>query len=223
MSGIGTVVSARTASTRLFGKALLHLDGVPMVEFLLERLAGTRLGGQVIFATTRRPDDDALAAHVGALGIPVFRGADADVAGRHVEVARAFDLEWLVRVTGDCPFVDAASLDFCLAQWDAGETTDLFSTKGVFPIGIDYEVFSTAALMREWPRMTEEEKEHVTLRLYRPELGLAVRRFAKPDSWPATDRKYVVDTPDDYRRATRLIEKLGSRHFPVEDLLLKDA
>jgi spore coat polysaccharide biosynthesis protein SpsF (cytidylyltransferase family) len=190
-----------------------------MVEFLLERLKDTRHGGQVIFATTRRRDDDALAAHVAGLGIPVFRGADADVAARHVEVAREFDLEWIVRVTGDCPFVDAASLDLCLAQWNAAEATDLISTKGVFPVGIDYEVFSTATLVREWPRMTEEEKEHLTLRLYRADLDFTVRRFAKPPSWPSTAGKYVVDTPGDYERAVRLVAELGGRHFSIEDLL----
>jgi spore coat polysaccharide biosynthesis protein SpsF (cytidylyltransferase family) len=219
MSGIGTVVSARTASTRLFGKALLPLDGVPMVEFLLERIRDTRLGGQVIFATTRRADDDTLAAHVAALGIPVFRGADADVAGRHVGVAQAFGLEWIVRVTGDCPFVDAASLDFCLAQWNALEETDLISTKGVFPVGIDYELFSAATIAREWPRMSEEEQEHLTLRLYRPELEFMTRRFAKPPSWRPTESKYVVDTPEDYERAVRVVRKLGGRRFSIEDLL----
>jgi hypothetical protein len=33
----------------------------------------------------------------------------------------------------------------------------------------------------------------------------------------------VVDTPDDYARAVRLVEKLGGRHFPLEDLLATDA
>jgi spore coat polysaccharide biosynthesis protein SpsF len=219
MITIATVVSARTASRRLPAKALLELDGVPMAQFLLERIAGTRLGGNVIFATTQRADDDALAARVGALGVPVFRGADADVAGRYLAAAREFGLEWIVRVTADCPFVDAESLDYCLAQWDPREESDLLSTKGVFPVGIDYELIRAATLEAEWPKMNDEEKEHLTLRLYRPELGFQVKRFARPAAWPHVEASYLVDTPSDYERARALVKKLGTRRFSIAELL----
>jgi spore coat polysaccharide biosynthesis protein SpsF (cytidylyltransferase family) len=219
MSVVGTVVSARTASRRLPGKALLDLQGIPIVQFLLERIRGTRLGGPVVFATTQRLDDDVLAAHVESLGIPVFRGADDDVAGRHVAAARAFGIDWIVRVTGDCPFVDAGSLDHCLAQWDATGGDELVSTKGVFPVGIDYELFPTALLEREWPKMSADEKEHLTLRFYRADLGFAVRRFSAPTSWPRVERSYLVDTPADYERAVARAARFVDRRFSVQALL----
>jgi spore coat polysaccharide biosynthesis protein SpsF (cytidylyltransferase family) len=219
VSGIATVVSARMGSSRLTGKALLNLGGVPMVQFLLDRLQGTKLGGAVIFATTERSDDDILAARVAELGIPVFRGTDSDVAGRYLALAREFALDWMVRVTGDCPFVDAASLDYCLAQWDRNEPLDLLSTKGVFPVGIDYELLSRATLELEWPKMSRDEMEHLTLRLYRPELGFRIKRFMRPPEWLAEKGSYTVDTPDDYRRALDMVAGLGSRDFSVHDLL----
>jgi spore coat polysaccharide biosynthesis protein SpsF len=219
MSVVATVVSARTASTRLPGKALLDFCGVPMIQFLLERIRDTRAGGQVIFATTEREDDDPLAKRVAALGFAVFRGADADVAGRYLAAARRFGLEWIVRVTGDCPFVDAASLDHCLEQWDPSAGDDLVSTKGVFPVGIDYELFPATLLDHEWPKMTGEEKEHLTLRFYRRELGFAVRRFTAPSAWPQVQRAYVVDTPADYAKAVGLAARFPDRRFAVQQLL----
>jgi len=219
MSAVATVVSARTASRRLPGKALLELGGVPMLQFLLERLGATRRGGRIIFVTTQRADDDALAGHVASLGVPVFRGADADVAGRYLAAAKEFGVEWIVRVTGDCPFVDAASLDYCLEQWRPADGADLVSTKGVFPVGIDYELFSTALLEREWPKMSDEEKEHLTLRFYRSELGFLVRRFERPPSWPVVSRTYLVDTPADYAKARALANCFPDRRFSLADLL----
>jgi spore coat polysaccharide biosynthesis protein SpsF len=218
MIKVGTVVSARTASTRLPGKALRPLDGVPMIAFLLERLRRTQRGGEVIFATTQRRDDDELAGLVGGLGIPVFRGADADVAGRYLAAAKEYELDWIVRVTGDCPFVDAESLDACLAQWNVATGADIVTTKGVFPVGIDYELFPTALLEREWPKMTAEEREHLTLRFYRQDLGFVVRRFDRPADWPAVAHTYVVDTPADFERASGVVGKLG-RAFPIRQLL----
>ena len=182
MSGIGTVVSARTASRRLPAKALLDLGGMPMIRFLLERLRSTRHGGPVIFATTQRRDDDALAEAVRSLGFPVFRGADADVAGRHLACAREFDLDWIVRVTGDCPFVDAESMDACLLQWSPADDVDMVTTKGVFPVGIDYELLSSAVLASEWPRMNDDEREHLTLRFYRDDLGFRVKRLTSSNT-----------------------------------------
>lgn len=219
MSRIGTVVSARTSSKRLPAKALLPLGGVPMIHFLLERLRGTRHGGHVVFATTQRRDDDELADVVRNLGVPVFRGADADVADRHVACAREFELDWIVRVTGDCPFVDAESMDACLVQWSPTDDVDMVSTKGVFPVGIDYELLSSAALAAQWPHMTAEEREHLTLRFYRADLGFRVKRFAKPASWPAVAHTFLVDTPADYERAVRKVERLGNARFSIGELL----
>jgi spore coat polysaccharide biosynthesis protein SpsF (cytidylyltransferase family) len=219
MSRIGTVVSARTASKRLPAKALLDLGGMPMIGFLLERLRATRHGGPIIFATTQRRDDDTLAETVGALGFSVFRGADADVAGRYLACAREFDLDWIVRVTGDCPFVDAESLDACLVQWSAADEVDMVSTKGVFPVGIDYELFSSAMLAAEWPRMNEEEREHLTLRFYRADLAFRVKRFAKPAAWRAVNHTFLVDTPADYERAVRTVGRFEDGRFSIQQLL----
>jgi len=219
MTAVGTVVSARTASTRLPGKALLPLGGVPMIQFVLDRLRGTRLGGRIIFATTERPDDDALAEVVSDLGVPVFRGADADVAGRYLGASKAFGLDWIVRVTADCPFVDADSLDHCLGQWGARRRADIVSTKGVFPTGIDYELFPTALLAEEWPKMTPDEKEHLTLRFYRDDLGFVVERFSCPHKWPRVRSSFTVDTPADYARAKERVAHLDGRRFSVQRLL----
>jgi spore coat polysaccharide biosynthesis protein SpsF len=218
---IATVLSARMASTRLPGKATLPLGGVPMIQFIIERLRDTHYGGKIILATTQRADDDVL-AHLGAtLGIGIFRGADADVAGRYVAVAREFGLDWIVRVTGDCPFLDAQSLDHCLAQWQPESGTALWTTKGVFPVGIDCELISCAALSTEWPAMSEEEREHVTLRFYGAEAARLYGRkhFTLPASWGRDSHRYTVDTLEDYTRACDWVDRLGCRNFSVTDLL----
>ncbi len=220
-SRIATVLSARMASSRLPGKAMLPLGGVPMIQFVIERLRDTRYGGKVILATTQRAEDDVLARLGEGLGVGVFRGADADVAGRLVAAAREFGLDWLVRVTGDCPFLDTQSLDHCLAQWEPDGGADLWTTKGAFPVGIDYELISCAALAAEWPAMSSEEREHVTLRFYGAEIETKYSRvqFSPPVGWRCAGNHFTVDTPEDYRRACDYVGRLGSRTFQVAELL----
>lgn len=218
---IATVLSARMASSRLPGKAMLPLGGVPMVQFAVERLQDSRYGGKVILATTQRAEDDVLASLGERLGIGVFRGADADVAGRYVDTAAEYALDWIVRVTGDCPFLDAQTLDFCLAQWQPGSETALWTTKGIFPVGIDYELISSAALLAEWPAMSAEEQEHVTLRFYgaETERSYGRKQFSLPTGWVLGAKHLTVDTQEDYRCACDWVDRLGCRNFPVVDLL----
>jgi len=86
-------------------------------------------------------------------------------------------------------------------------------------VGIDYELFPTALLEREWPAMSDEEKEHLTLRFYRPELGFVVRRFERPVSWPVVDRAYLVDTAADYEKARAWASRFPDGRFSIPELL----
>jgi spore coat polysaccharide biosynthesis protein SpsF len=207
------------ASSRLPGKAMLPLGGVPMIQFVIERLRDTQYGGKIILATTQRADDDVLVQMGVKMGICVFRGADVDVAGRYVAAAHEFGLDWIVRVTGDCPFLDAQSLDHCLAQWQP-KGAAIWTTKGIFPVGIDYELISCAALAAEWPAMSTEEREHVTLRFYgvEAERSYGRKQFSLPAGWVRGTKHLTVDTQEDYRCACELVDRLGCRNFPVADL-----
>lgn len=221
---VAIIVSARMASSRLPGKAMMTLAGVPMIQFLIERLVGSTLGGELVLATTTRDDDDILEKLGGEIGIKVFRGAENDVAGRCLSAAQALGAEWIVRVTGDCPFLNADTIDYCLRQtvWD----DKLFwTTKGSFPRGIDLELLAVSKLETEWPKMTDDEKEHVTLRFYGMHDATMgrVARFKPPGNWPMTRATYMVDTKSDYESARELIRQLGSRDFSVFDLLTTEA
>ena len=68
---VGIIVAARTGSTRLPGKALLPLNGMPMILFLLERLKSLQGAGVVLATTELESGDDHLAE--SWRGPPAFR------------------------------------------------------------------------------------------------------------------------------------------------------
>ena len=222
LGNIGVIVSARTASHRLPGKALLPLNGLPMVLFLLERLKPLQ-GGRLVFATTELASDDELAGAVAKTGVPVFRGSADDLVARHVGAAAAFGFDTVGRVTGDCPFVNAEMVDYCLDQAARLTPFDLVTTKGAFPVGLDVEFYPAAVMVRLHQDMglTGEEREHLTLRLYRG--GFDVRRLSPRADWPANGRAFTVDTGADYERAVALAGRFGATQFSLADLLKKDA
>ena len=216
---IATVISARVNSSRLPGKVLYELGGVTMIEFLINRLKKSRLCNQFFLATSINPENDALAEIAQKNNISVFRGSEDDVVGRHIELAEKYKLDYIVRVTGDCPFVDFFSLDYCLEQIKNIKNFYLFTTKGNFPKGIDYELFSIKILKKEKKNMNLSEKEHLTLTLYNKKYASKLYKFNKPKNWIDNNLNYTIDTPEDYLKAKKIVEKFNSNFFSIEDLL----
>lgn len=217
---LGVVVSARTRSVRLPGKALLPLGGVPMVLFLLRRLAESSQSGLTVLATTSLNSDDILASVVGDEGFSVVRG-DADcLISRYIQAAKAHSLSHIVRVTADCPFVDAESLDYFVKETMSRPPSDLFSTKGKFPKGIDFELFATSSLYSLLAKkdLSSHDREHLTHYFYRSP-GSTISYVSPPEAWNSTSY-FTIDTPLDYARAIGTVQKLGNRiDFSISDLV----
>jgi len=217
---IGVIVAARTGSKRLPGKVLRPLGGQPMILFLLRRIATSRYADSILLATTDLPGDNELAATVEAAGYPVFRGPGDDVVRRYVEAAALHGFDHVVRVTGDCPFVDAESLDHCIEQANTAAPFELATTKGRFPVGIDYEIYPApvmAALERSGS-LDAQDREHLTLYLYRHSEDHRLVELEPSTRW-CSEHSYTVDTAEDYLRAQALVDALGGTEFTIDALV----
>jgi spore coat polysaccharide biosynthesis protein SpsF len=206
---VGVIVAARTGSTRLPGKALLPLRGIPMVAFLLRRLRPSRRA-TILFATTNLAADDILAHTAGEEGVPVFRGASDDVVARYVDAAKRFGLDTVVRVTGDCPFVNAELVDYCVERAGEWKTFDLATTKTRFPVGLDAEIYRAggmAALHRSG-KLTSDEREHLTLHYYNHSGRYDIRHIDPRTEWQLAGAHFTVDTSTDYAWASSLAATL---------------
>jgi len=69
------IVQARMGSTRLPGKVMRPINGVPLIELLLRRLSRAKSLDRIVLATSDRGENDELARHVRGLGLDVFQGS----------------------------------------------------------------------------------------------------------------------------------------------------
>jgi spore coat polysaccharide biosynthesis protein SpsF len=214
------VVAARMGSTRLPGKALLPLQGVPMIIFLLQRLRRLQTG-TLVLATTELAADDELTALVEGQGIPVFRGANADLVARYVGVSDRFGFDTIARVTADCPFVDAEMVDWCIGRTSEFGDFHLSTTKGRFPVGLDVEICPAGQLAALNSRgdLTDAQREHLTLYFYDHSDDFIVRPIDPPPGWVPSPRHFTVDTPADYEAARGLASRFDRPDFPARALL----
>lgn len=217
----GVIVAARTGSSRLPGKALLPILGRPMIVFLLERILPSALSRKIVLATTELPQDDVLAQWGEEAGVEVFRGSSEDLVGRFVAAAGKYGFEYVVRVTGDCPLVDAETLDFCLARCREWKEFDLASTKGLWPMGVDYEIYKaeTMARLHGSDLLTDRDREHLTLHMYEHPEGFDIRKIDPKPEWAWRKRHLTVDEREDYDFVRDLARGFGSPGFGLSRIL----
>ena len=158
------IVQARMGSTRLPRKVMLPVAGIPLIEFLLARLASAKKVDQIIVATSVNPDNQPLVDHVRQLGYECELGSDQDVLDRFVQAVTNHDASTIVRITGDCPLLDPAVVDACIALFEeSGADYCSNINPATFPDGLDVEVFSRDALLKAGADAVEGfDREHVT-------------------------------------------------------------
>lgn len=204
MSTTRVVIQSRLNSTRLPGKAMLELAGMPLIELVARRAA--RAGHDVVVATSTQRGDDRIARCVGRCGIRVVRGSLGDVLGRFGEASA--DLrpdDQVVRLTGDNPVVDADLVDELLEAIERSGHRYGRVDIGQVPEGLGAEGFTVGDLRRACAEATTAfDREHVTPWLRR-ELGelLFVPEGAPTD---LVAHRTTVDTLDDYVRVATLFD-----------------
>jgi spore coat polysaccharide biosynthesis protein SpsF len=223
---IVAIIQARMGSSRLPGKILLDIAGLPMLARVVER---TRYAGtidEVVVATTVEKEDDVVAEYCQDRGYAYIRGDDDDVLSRYMKAARAFNADIIVRITADCPLMDPSVIDrtvkaFLSAYPDAqfGTNRGLNQIERTYPIGMDVEVMTFQALETAFREAKEPyQREHVTPFLYE-----SVGRFEKTSidaSGAYGDQRWAVDTPQDLTFVREIYARLDDQeNFCFEDVI----
>ena len=79
------IIQARMGSTRLPGKVMRQVLGIPLIQTLIQRLRLAKSIDQIVLATSTEPVNDPLEALVSGMGIPVYRGSETDVLDRYTK------------------------------------------------------------------------------------------------------------------------------------------
>jgi len=201
------IVQARMGSTRLPNKVMKPVVGVPMIELLLSRLSKAKEIDQVIVATSVDERNLPLVAHVKKLGYACEQGSEDDVLGRFIQAARSHKADVVVRITGDCPLVDAELVDEVIRGFKVAGA-DYFSNVDppTYPDGLDVEVFSFQALEQSGKEARNPfDKEHVTPYLRK---GGRFKTASMRHDKDLSGLRWTVDEPEDFV----VVEKVF-RHF----------
>lgn len=218
MSRTRVVIQSRLNSSRLPGKALMTIGGMPLIELVARR--ASRDGHEVIVATSEEHYDTRIFDHLQRVGIPAMRGSLDDVLGRFIEATKDMDDDdRVVRLTGDNPVGDSTLIDELVAAMDAGGYEYGRNDVSQMPEGLGCEVFRVRDLRQAYATTTDPyDREHVT-----PWLRRNVRTLDfVPANCPRDIERFrcTVDVLSDYDRVCRLFaDKSDPVSVPWIDLV----
>lgn len=190
------IVQARMGSTRLPGKVMKPVAGLPMIEILLKRLSRAKSLDQIMIATSDDIRNNTLVEHVRSLGYDCIQGSEDDVLGRFLQAAEFSEADIIVRITGDCPLVDPALVDKAVNEFKSAGVDYYTNCDPVtYPDGLDIEVFTHSALIQS-AAMTQSAYDHEHVTPYLRESGHFKKASFRNDE-DLSDWRWTVDEAAD--------------------------
>lgn len=212
------IIQARMGSERLPGKVIKPILGKPLIIHTLDRLKKSKYIDEAILATSNLDKDNILEATVKNYGYEVFRGSEDDVLQRYKAAADKYSGDLIIRITGDCPFIDPIIVDNVVSYFLINDFDYVrLDVPDTLIRGFDVEVFSKEALDKTISLANEEKyREHVTLYMYNHPESFKIG-YVKGSNLYNKDYRLCVDTESDFK-----LVKLIYEHFNDENVSAKD-
>jgi spore coat polysaccharide biosynthesis protein SpsF len=209
----GVLIVARTASSRLPGKALLRVKGKTLFEHQLARVRQAESVGSVVLCTTTLPSDDALCALAAHLECEVYRGHPTNVPLRLRKAMDAFLLDFAVVVEGDEQFIEPVYISrISQAQQTYGQLVRVCN----LPLGA--QLFGVHRQGLAWLLETYDTDNMDGWRALWPNRMWGDIDAALPERGTA---RLTVDWPEDFALLVALYERLYNpeRIFALAEVL----
>jgi len=214
VSKVVAVVQARMGSQRFPGKVLEPLGDAGVVDWVVRRVRRATSIDDVLIATSSETADDALVEHCRLHGYAVARGSLNDVLDRIHSAASQAGADHVVRITADCPLIDPGVIDRVVAlhlarHLDFTATQLPAPHRRTYPVGLDVEVATAAALDEAWSRATSQhQREHVMPYLYEEQGRFDIQ--VVESEVDAGDVRWTIDTPADLAAVAALVQAAGA-------------
>ena len=216
---ITAIIQIRLNSSRLKRKALLKIQNLTLIEHLFSQLSySTQIDKKIIATTTESIDND-IEKLANNIGIECFRGNSLNVLDRYYNCAKSFDIDTIVRISGDAPLIDPVIVDKTIEYYKKNNfdyVSNFF--RRTFPIGTEIEIFSFKTLEKCWKTAQQSyQKEHVTPFIYEhPELfNIGFIEHSENLS----NLHWTVDRIEDFNFVEIILQKIKERPVSMNQII----
>lgn len=221
MIKIAIIIQARMGSTRLPGKVLKTIEGIPMLELQINRLKYSKFSLEIIIATSILKQDKPILKLAEELKVKSYAGSHEDVLDRYYQAALRYNINIVARITADCPLIDPEILDRMLEIFLEGNYDYISNVRpATFPDGLDIEIFSFETLERTWKEARKtSEREHVTGYIGKNMHLFKTFNFKYEEDF--SEMRWTVDVPADFEFVKIVYKNLYHKKkiFLMKDIL----
>lgn len=211
------LLQVRLDSSRLPGKALLPLAGLPVVVHAMRALREIPADLYALLC----PEDSAsrLEPLTESEGFQLLTGPKDDVLARYALAVHKWKPDTVIRATGDNPLV-SPELACSLLPQHFKQKADYSGYAGI-PIGSGVEIIRAESLLRaDREAVDPYEREHVAPYLYHHPEIFSINRPVPDNGRYRSDIRITLDTPEDYSRLSVLFSELyDGLPIPLETVI----
>ena len=218
------IVQCRLSSTRLPGKALMKLNGRPVLGWALAAMK--KVEADYYYVATDQASYKSILPVCEEFGFKCFPGSADDVLKRFCDLLDCIDdenkgkgdargnVETVIRATADNPFLfyEAASdsADDFEKINQAGEKCDYLTYSGL-PHGSGVEIFSASSIRKAITETDDPyDHEHVGPALYKHQDRYVCKFIKAPEKYNYPELRTTIDTYSDYLRALNIASYISS-------------
>ena len=212
---IRVVIQARMGSTRLRGKTLSPVNGIPLLKRVYDAILELKLTEDIIIATSNQQEDDPIEAYCKVfLSSKCLRGDTNNVLSRFVDACVGLnDNDAIVRITADNIFYQKEMCEQ-LVSIHKQHDNDYTGVEGLSHIVCELiKVSAIRSLENE--QLSDYDKEHVTPYFIRNCDGFRTT-FMSPKEFglkKELDSLLTIDTEEDRNRIEKLIEVFENKNI----------
>ena len=218
---ITAIIQARMSSTRFPGKVLHSLNGKNSIQHIVDRLKRSVNIDNVIIATTTNPADEAIVQYCFEHNINFYRGSEDNVLDRVYKCARTLEVDVIVDITADCPFVDIDMLDEMVTLLNV-YGYDYYSNvvERTWPDGFDIQVYTFKTLEYIWQNVEQgPHRCHTGWNVLKYDKMFRIGNLDAPKGYRLPEMGLTLDTVEDAEVISEIFEHFGDEYFTAFDCI----
>ena len=167
MENLSVIIQARMGSKRLPGKSLKKISNKRIIDWVIKRIKKSRKIRKIILATTKSKKDKIFEKIAKKNKILIFRGKTDDVLDRFYKAAKFYNIDIIIRVCADNPFIHFKQLDLLIKKFSSKKYDYICNhqnkLKSNYADGFGAEILTYSSLVKiNHKALKKTQREHVT-------------------------------------------------------------
>lgn len=208
----GFLITARLKSSRLPMKLMKEVNGSPIISWMIRRLKLANELAEIVICTSTNPQDDPLVEVAEKENVNCFRGSEDDVLERLLSATEAFDFDYVINMTADCPLLPydlIGDLINTFTRTNADLVKCHHLPSGMFLSGLKPDA------LRHLSKIKDSQNTEYWLYYFLKTDIFKIEQLKTPDQWLRRGYRICLDYPEDWEVIKAVFESIGMQAFSV--------